>query len=304
MLDGIETAARLICDVSPNRSVGGKSRQSVNVLDERHGLTPHLQVPERTVACHATHFAWCMRRETAPIPGIPGSSAPKNAAFGRFRRRQLWHSMPAFTWGDETTTATDYRPTNYRLPTTNSASASSSPIVRPVTGSFQSAAISESGVSTKHDRESAGVARRARVHSRSSRRTGSGRDRECAVRPGTGVRDRGVVRCREARWRRSRGRQSSVPGRGGVQKSRLVADPDGIGVVKSRYAQMLQMSLRAAIASRSIRSRSPRLLPRAIATGTVTTCCYRRPEASGYQLRRPTTRPPTTEPEDLRSRPL
>ena len=39
------------------------------------------------------------------------------------------------------------------------------------------------------------------------------------------------------------GRQRCVAGRGGVQKSRLIADTNGIGLAKSGYAELLQMWL-------------------------------------------------------------
>src|SRR5262245_30489188 len=39
------------------------------------------------------------------------------------------------------------------------------------------------------------------------------------------------------------GRQRCVAGGGGIQKSRLIADTNGIGFVKSRYAELLQVLL-------------------------------------------------------------
>jgi hypothetical protein len=75
MFEGIETAARLSCAVSPKRSsAGNRFRQFGDVLDERHCVAPYLQTSERAVVCHATGA--CMSHASG-IPRICEES-PEN----------------------------------------------------------------------------------------------------------------------------------------------------------------------------------------------------------------------------------
>ena len=99
--------------------------------------------------------------------------------------------------------------------------------------------------------------------------TESGRDRACAPRRGAAA-SRPNCRSIVEQSRRAAPARSSVglADDGRVQEARLRADADRRGVVERGDAEIGENARSAAAASRRLRSRSPRLLPSAIATGS------------------------------------